>query len=370
MPILDIQRRLARTGAIRLGNQVPTGGVDRNGKAKMRANKLQEFRITSPYRDVVEAAAQRFGGTVRPWVSPTGPEWEVYTAVRQLPVLVPSQRIDPNYEAWGNRIRTRICDGATERLRKTPCLCKRWDNHEHKYSRGTCMFCGLAQNWDGAPHEHLFELGACVVCGCRRVCKPTTRVSVMLRGINADGVFKVESHGINAAQGLPAYAEIIAETPVPLPGILVMRKVDQMRLVVDATGERAETRQFWVPELRFPWLTPDMAFAGSRMLEQAARAQLESAERDQLALEATAHEPDEDDPKLTAADIIRLTREAENQDQVRQLWRDAARHGVGTDEVARVLTVRAAELASDTDVDEPPPDEDGIFDAEIVDDDH
>lgn len=364
MPILDLQRRLSRTGAIRLGDQVPTGTVSRDGKPRTRPNKLERFRITGPYRDVIEAAAKRFGGTVRPWRSPTGPEWEVYTTVQSLPVLVPSQRIDPNYEAWGNRIRIRICDGATERLRKTPCLCELWDNHDHRFSRGTCMFCGLAQDWDGDPHEHIFELGVCAICGCRRMCKPTTRVSVMLRGINADGVFKVESHGFNAAQGLPAYADIIAETPVPLPGILVMRKVDQLRLVVDASGERAESRQFWVPELRFPWLTPDMAFAGSRMLEQAARRQLESAEHDQLALTSAASEPDPDDPELTPDDIIELAGKATNQAQVRQLWRDAAHHGAGNDDVAMALTARATELqaASRTEGD------DDTLDGEVLDD--
>lgn len=367
MPLLDVQRRIARTGAIRLGNQVPIGGTYANGKPKTRPNKLDSFRITSPHRSVMDAVAALFGGIVTPWAGASGPEFEVITTVRELPVLVPQQVIDPNYELWGNKYKDRCCDGKTERLRGIPCLCAQWDNHQHKYWKGSCSICGISENWGGAPHEHHFEFGSCVVCGSRRPCKPTTRVSVMIRGVPSAGVFKVESHGINAAMDLPGFADIIAQAPVPLPARLAMEFVDQLRLVPDPRGDRTEARKFWVPRLLFDWLTPDMAYAGSGQLETAARAQLAVSstptELPALGAAPAASEPDE--KRLTAADVMALAGKCVNIPQVQQLWKDAAHAGVLTTEVSAALTATANALK---DAAAKPDAEREVVDAEIVDD--
>lgn len=50
---------------------------------------------------------------------------------------------------------------------------------------------------------------------------------------------------------------------------------------------------------------------------------------------------------------------------MRQLWRDAARHGAGNRDVERVLTARAAELQATTE--DEPPDEDDVLEGELVD---
>jgi hypothetical protein len=356
MPLIGVQARISRTGAIRLGHKVATGGTDKLGNPKTRPAKLDRFRVTSPLKTVVESVAGMFGGTCQPWQGPQGPEWEVVTESRELPILVPPQPIDPNYEFWGNRVKLRLCDGRTEMIRKTECLCQRWDNHQHKYWNGNCNICGVAEDWGGPPHEHRYEFGYCSTCGCRRPCKPTIRVSLMIRGIAPVGVFKLESHGINAAQDLPGFADIIAQTPIPLPGTLTMRYVDQSHVVVTDGGERTEARQFWVPQLVFPWLTPDMAYTGAAQLEQAARAQITAGTRtDQLAIESS-DSGDPDDKRLRPDDVIRLAAEATNQAQVRQLWRDAATDKALTTEVQQVLTKRASELNGGD-----------VVDAEIVD---
>ncbi len=164
MPIADLQRRLTQIGVIRLGNKVLTGGVDRNGNPKSRPAKLDTFRMTSPSQTLIEAVAAEYGGTVQPWAGPSGPEFEVITTVRELPVLVPPQRIDPNYEAWGPGFRSRLCVGVRERLRNGPCLCRLGSN----------------------GHVHDFVAGLCE-CGASRDCKPTVRVSVMRRKIPSIG---------------------------------------------------------------------------------------------------------------------------------------------------------------------------------------
>ncbi len=115
-PIIDLQRRLTLVGAIRCGGEKPERGV---GK------KLEAFRITSPRKQLVEQAAKLYGGSVSPWKSPTGDEFQVYTEAESLPVLVmPSYSLRQTYELWeGATKRVRVCDGVDEELTGGPCLC-------------------------------------------------------------------------------------------------------------------------------------------------------------------------------------------------------------------------------------------------------
>lgn len=348
MPIIDLQRRLVRTGAIRLGNKVVkknadgTPALDRSGRPIMFPNKLDTFRVTSPHRDVAVAVADKFGGELLPWRGPKGPEWEVITTRSELEVLVPNQIIDTNYEFWGNKIKVRLCDGQLEKLRGEPCLCKRWDNHDHKYSRGRCLICKLDQKWSGEPHVHEFDMGECVVCGCSRACKPTTRVSVMIQGIPGIGVFKVESHGINAAMELPTLADIVRTAPMPLPGLLGMRFEEQSRLKKD--GE-IEVRKFYVPELRFPWAIPETLFATGQQLERAARdsititptlAALEAAKPGEVDADSTV--------PVSREDVLRLALSARKVSEVRALWKGASCSGLIDKALERALSDRAREL--------------------------
>jgi Recombination directionality factor-like len=384
MPIIDLQRRLLRTGAIRLGNKLvkkDSSGrpvLDRKGYPVMYPNKLDTFRITSPHREIADAVAERFGGQVLSWQGPKGPEWEVITTCTKLPVFVPKQIIDPNYEFWGNKIKVRFCDGTTERIRGVPCLCQRWDNHEHRYNQGRCQFCGLDQKWQGEPHVHEFDQGECVICGCRRLCKPTIRVNVLIQGIPGIGVFKVESHGINAAIELPTLAEMISSTPIPLPAILGMRFEERSRMT--KAGE-IEIRKFYVPELRFPWATPELMFADSPQLERAARQSLPATVMLQ-AIGAAPELPDQADEatQLTREDILNLIITASKVDTIRGLWADASKADCLDVPMRRLLADRAKELKlleelkslegqqGQEEKTRPQDDKDDVLEAEIVED--
>lgn len=351
MPIIDLQRRLARTGAIRLGNRVPKVDrdgnpvLDRRGNPVTYPNKLDTFRVTSPHRDVADAVARLFGGTVLPWQGARGPEFEVITTRAELPVLVPAQMIDPNLEFWGRNLKMRHCDGKTERIKGTPCLCQQWNNHDHKYWDGRCQLCGVSERWQGQPHTHQFDhQGECETCGCTRICKPTTRVNVMIPGVPGIGVFKVESHGINAASELPTLADMIAATPVPLPAHLGMRPEERIRMT--RSGE-IETRHFYVPELRFTWATPELIFADSMRLEQAARSSIAATPVFQ-ALTATppAPDPDSDEEHLTREEIIKLITTSKSMAAIRALWKDAFAAGFRDAEMERLLTDQANHIMS------------------------
>lgn len=354
MPIIDLQRRLARTGAIRLGNMITKLNQDGTPALNARGNpiqfpaKLDTFRVTSPHRDIIESVAEQHGGTVAPWHGQHGPEWEVVTETRKLPILVPPQHIDTNYEAWGKNVRTRLCDGARERLRGKPCLCLQWDNHKHLYGRDNhCKLCGISQKWVGEPHTHQpDETGKCHICGAGRICKPTTRLNVMIQKIPGIGVFKVESHGFTAAEELPALSEMIKSAPMPLPATLGMRYEE--RPYFDPATESIEPRQFWVPDIRFTFTSPEVLWYGTgRQLEQASR----EAITDSPALQAlegpikVQPQPEPDtSTATTAADIYRIALTARDVATVRGLWATAQKANVLDKDMAKVLADRAAEL--------------------------
>lgn len=115
--IIDLQRRLALVGAIRCG--------ERGGKGEPR--RLDTFRLTSARRELIEQAASRYGGTVSPWQSPVGSEWQVTTSAAEIPVLVmPGYSLRQTYELWsGPAKRERLCDGIDEELSGGPCICNR-----------------------------------------------------------------------------------------------------------------------------------------------------------------------------------------------------------------------------------------------------
>jgi hypothetical protein len=87
--------------------------------------KLDAYRLTSPSRELIEQAAQLYGGEVTSWQSPVGPEWQCYTTSEELPVLVmPGYSLQQTYELWeGMTKRTRKCDGVEDDVSGGPCIC-------------------------------------------------------------------------------------------------------------------------------------------------------------------------------------------------------------------------------------------------------
>jgi hypothetical protein len=57
MPILTLQRQMRELGRIRTGNQVAAAG------GKRARTKLETFRLTSSSRELIEAAAEAYGGS-------------------------------------------------------------------------------------------------------------------------------------------------------------------------------------------------------------------------------------------------------------------------------------------------------------------
>ena len=165
MPIIDTQRRLREAGRIRLGEKVATN----NGKT--RPGKLSAFRFTSSDEKSIRAIAAIYGGEVKKWDdAPVGDQWEVYSDTTSLDVIVPPVDLAFSQwmELWSGGGCTRRCDGQTNVLTNTACVCDP-DNPE---------------------------------------CKPTTRLGVIIMALEGIGVWRLETHGWNGAQELLGSIEV------------------------------------------------------------------------------------------------------------------------------------------------------------------
>lgn len=167
MSIITLQRRLAEVGRIRIGEKRATSG------GRSRPAKLDVFRLTSRDRQRLDAAAEVYGGKVREW----GDEFECYTTASALDIaLIPGQAVSQYMEHWGKFdekakqspiVCLRRCDGVNELLSDSPCLC------------------AVESGPDG-----------------ERLCRPTTRLLVVLRRVPGMGAWRLDTHGWNAAQEL------------------------------------------------------------------------------------------------------------------------------------------------------------------------
>lgn len=277
MTILTLQQRTRELGRIRLGQVVATA----NGKT--RPAKLDRFRITSPSRPLLEQVAALYGGQVVEWTPQGGgaQQWEVLTDSTRLPVLVPPQPVSQFFELWAGGRCKRRCDGVTELLSDTGCLC------------------------DPDPGE--------------RDCKPTTRLNVVLRDVPGIGVFRVETHGYYAAVELPQSAMFLAQAGGYVNGYLAL---EPRRIVREVDG-KLQTRDFMVPTLEID-ITPAELMAGKGRIT----AEAVDARPGAPALEAGT----------AARDFLGEAKAATSLDEVKAIWRAAGDAGVLDDALKNELT--------------------------------
>ena len=210
MPIspLVLQRRHAELGRIRLGVKVPVGT-----SGKTRPGKLEKFRFTSPNASLIADIATLYGGTARPWNNAGKPEHEVITDATAIPVIVVKGGFSQWMETWSGGGCVHRCDGERDAITGDYC--------------------------DPDDRAH-------------RDAKPTTRLSVMLRDVESLGVWRLESHGWNAAAELPMLAELAMHVGDLVPATL--------HLVERKAIKDGKTSRFVVPVL-------DLAVSKTRLVE-------------------------------------------------------------------------------------------------------
>src|SRR6266545_6124336 len=212
MPVLTIQRRMMELGRVRLGEKGPKG----------EPRKLSSFRFTSASKVLLDALAEKHGGTVREWKgAPEEGYWEVTTKATELDIILPPVYSDIDgrptvpysqfFELWSGGGCQRRCDGITEAVSGKPCLCT----------------------------------------GENRACKITTRVSFMLPDIPGLGVWRLESHGMNAAVELPTTLEVLVAAAKEHRFIPAVLTIQHRTKKVPDEG----TRRFIVPTITLPGVT-------------------------------------------------------------------------------------------------------------------
>lgn len=280
MPILPIalQRRHAELGRIRIGEQVPTS----NGKT--RPSKLDRFRFTSPNERHIRDLAELYGGEAKAWRNGTKDEWEVVSNAKAVPVIVVKGGISQWLETWSGGGCQRRCDGEKEMLSDSPCICD-------------------AEGGD-------------------RTCKPTTRLSVMLRELDAIGVWRLESHGWNAAAEIPGLVELAMHVGELVPANLVLHERTVIR--------DGKTSKFVVPGLDLEVSPARLAAIVSGTTPSAA---IDSGAGAAAAIAAAP-----------ATDWAGLLQDATTPDECRALWKQAGEAGALTPELADAIKARAAEI--------------------------
>lgn len=318
MPILDLQMRMRQLGEIRIGHVVPTGRTRKDGKPGTRPAKLDRFRFTSPSREILASVAELYGGEVQPWTPANGgpSEFEVYSKANRLPVLIPPRdAVSQWYELYAGSKCQRRCDGVTEHKSDRPCMC----NPE------------------------------------KRDCKITTRVNVMLRDVPALGQWLLITKGYYAAVTLPPAAELLSQAGKHVEGWLGM---EEKSAIVDDKPAR-----FMVPTLDVE-ITPAALMAGEVSGGKAAvtsgpeRAAIEAAP-------ANASGPDRD--------YLAEARAAVTQAEALAVFQAAKQAGAPLDYQEQLkaigLAKPAAAAPSNETGQQPTPDDDGVYEGEVVDED-
>ncbi|MGV0627180.1 recombination directionality factor [Mycolicibacter minnesotensis] len=228
--IIDLQRRLAEIGRIRIGQQVATG------TGKKRPAKLTTFRLTSADRNRIQQAAVLYGGTPVEWEAPAGKQWEVVTEADALNVICPpsDMAFSQHYELWSGGGCQRRCDGRNESISEGGCLCD--------------------------PDK--------------RECTIHTRLSVMLRDLPGLGVWRIDTSGYYAAvelQGAVEVVQLAAGRGQMLPARL---RLEQRMIKRAGQG----VKRFAVPVLDIEVSPAQLLGGGGSM------AMLEPAQRGQVAI--------------------------------------------------------------------------------------
>lgn len=337
--ILNRQRQLAEQGRLRLGYTVPSD----KGPRPMRS---ETWIATSHSREHIERAATLWGGEAHEW-EPMGngaKQWRVITQTNSIPaILPPGDPLNQSYEQWNRGGCQRRCNGVTEELSGSPCIC-------------------LAQHG-----ETWFELGP------REVCVSKSRLKVLLPDMPGLGSWRMETGSYYATDEIAGMVDTIRGAVGDSVLVPVTLRIEPRTRVA-----KGQTKQFVVPVVELRGVTAGALLSG------------QAIETRQL----TTGDPEATTPlALQANDPFAVYRErvaqAESVDDLTAVWADMVEaHLVGSaapvTQAASEFTVafkaRAAAIkdqpggaaregAGSAAPSTPPaePDADGVVDAELVD---
>lgn len=193
VPLIELQRRLAEAGRIRMGEKTEKGAPKR----------LTTWRITSPTKALVEQAAGLYGGEPKQWDAPTGKQWEVVTTSEELPVLVmPGYSFQQAYE-----------------FRTSPTKVERRCDGREMDDGGECVCNAAGLLGDAA-------------------CKLITRLTVALPELTTMLGWRLETKGENAARELLASMDLVQGVSGGRPFVPARLRIVERRGSVDGQTVR------------------------------------------------------------------------------------------------------------------------------------
>ena len=210
--IATIQRQARELGRLRSGTfEKPSGGRGRPVRSKT-------WILTSLTESYIEAAASLWGGKAEKW-QPQGngsTQFRVITNADTIDAIIPpGDPLSQSLEMWNKGGCARRCDGYTETLSDSPCICRA----------------------DYGPEFH-------EVAPKDSTCKMTSRLNVVLPQMPDVGVWRLESHSFYAANELAASVDMLRSAAGSEPLIPVSLQIQQRTRV-----SKGQTKHFPVPTL-------------------------------------------------------------------------------------------------------------------------
>jgi Recombination directionality factor-like len=322
--IITLQRQARELGRLRTGYSEPTGG------RRNKPVRSETWIVTSPAERYIETAAAVWGRQVEKW-QPQGngaAQYRVVTDAVVIDAILPSgDPLTQAYEMWSAGGCQRRCDGERDWIDDAACQCRAEFGDEF---------------WETAPKPEL-------------VCKPTTRLNVVLPQIGDVGVFRMETHSFYAANEIAATIDLIrsathGETTVPI----------RLRIEQRTRVAQGKTKHYPVVAVE---LQDGFARQMYAALESATHAALPAGGREQLAIGASPAEVETEPApelasnegeapaaraKLTSTQVLTMAKLCRNVEQLQDLWRSAKADGVLKPEVKAELERRANALKAST----------------------
>lgn len=281
--IRTLQMQARELGRLRTGTfEKPAGGRGRPVRSK-------SWILTSPSSDYLEAAAAEWGGTVEKW-QPQGngaQQFRVVTNAEMIEaILPPGDPLSQSLELWNRGGCARRCDGLTETLSNSPCLCV--EDYGPEF-------------WKVAPKDE--------------VCKMTTRLNVILPSMPDIGLWRVETGSYWGANEIAAAVDMLKSAAGESAMIPIRLRIEQRTRV-----SQGKTKHYPVIAVELRGATAGQVLEAvastasvGAVASTQARAAIEAARPDYVAQAEQASGPDEFRAVVDAAaaaghmdDVLRL----------------------------------------------------------------
>ncbi|WP_166344963.1 hypothetical protein [Phytoactinopolyspora limicola] len=292
--IIDRQRQMAEQGRLRLGETVAA----KNGKKRPAAS--QTWIVTSHSEEHVRVAAEQWGGTPERW-KPLGhgaEQWRVKTEASKIDaILPPGDPLSQAYELWKGSGCQRRCNGATEQLSGSPCIC----------------LAEFGDYWYEQPQGD--------------VCENKSRLKVLLPEMPGLGVWRMETGSHYAMDEIAGIVDSIREAVGDRQLVPIQLSIVPRSRTVDGKTKH------WL----MPWVDLRGVTTGELLAGYMERTALGAAPHARAAISGPERAAIEPAAPAAVPDYLAEAKAAKTLAEVRKIWNRAAEAGHLTDELQAQL---------------------------------